>query len=125
MIELMWGKGGSGVDVWQPKCMYFHGFLNKSRDVVDKVALGKVEPRAGAVKCEGKKVWFRGRTEPDEIDQVIFATGFRASVGYLNGSTCYPPLTLHYTTQHYHTYSHNYHNNRAKLHKGLQVGVRS
>jgi len=89
MIELMWGKGGSGVDVWQPHCMYFHGFLNKSRDVVDKVALGKVEPRGGAVKIEGKKIWFRGRDKPDEIDLVIFATGFRASVGYLNGKQSY------------------------------------
>jgi len=89
MIELMWGKGGSGVDVWQPKCRYFHGFLNKSRDVVDKVALGKVEPRSGAVKIEGKKIWFRGRDQPDEIDLVIFSTGFRASVGYLNGKQSY------------------------------------
>lgn len=45
MIEMMWGKGGSGLKEWQPSCAYFHGFLNKSRDVVDKAALGKVFPR--------------------------------------------------------------------------------
>eukprot|EP01087_Luapelamoeba_hula_P012628 TRINITY_DN352_c0_g2_i1.p1 TRINITY_DN352_c0_g2~~TRINITY_DN352_c0_g2_i1.p1 ORF type:complete len:598 (+),score=102.41 TRINITY_DN352_c0_g2_i1:117-1796(+) len=79
MLELMWGKGGSGVDVWQPHCQYFHGFLNKSRDTVDKVALGKIKPRGAAVKCEGKKVWFAGRSEPDNIDHVIFCTGYRSN----------------------------------------------
>ena len=38
MIEMMWGKGGSGIKEWQPSCAYFHGFLNKSRDIVDKAA---------------------------------------------------------------------------------------
>jgi len=38
----MWGKGGSGIKEWQPSCAYFHGFLNKSRDVVGKVAMGHV-----------------------------------------------------------------------------------
>jgi len=89
MLELMWGKGGSGVDVWQPSCRYFHGFLNKSRDVVDKVALGKVQPRGGAVRCEGKQIWFKGRSEPDTIDHIVFATGYRANVPYLNGKQSY------------------------------------
>jgi hypothetical protein len=40
---MMWGKGGSGLKEWQPSCAYFHGFLNKSRDIVDKAALGKVK----------------------------------------------------------------------------------
>jgi hypothetical protein len=46
MIEMMWGKGGSGLKEWQPSCAYFHGFLNKSRDIVDKAALGKVSTRS-------------------------------------------------------------------------------
>lgn len=50
MIEFMWGKGGSGIKEWQPKSEYFHGFVNKSRDVVDKVAMGKVKPRREVVK---------------------------------------------------------------------------
>jgi len=36
MIELMWGKGGTGIKEWQPTCPYFQGFVNKSRDIVDK-----------------------------------------------------------------------------------------
>jgi len=50
MIEFMWGKGGSGIEEWQPKSEYFHGFVNKSRDVIDKVTLGKVKPRRAVVK---------------------------------------------------------------------------
>jgi len=85
----MWGKGGSGVDVWQPKCQYFHGFLNKSRDVIDKVALGKVQPRGAAVKVEGKNIWFKGRSKPDHIDHIIFATGYRDNVPYLEKGQSY------------------------------------
>jgi len=83
MLELMWGKGGSGVDVWQPHCRYFHGFLNKSRDVVDKVALGKVQPRGEAVRIEGTKIWFKGRDQPDVIDRIIFATGYHTNLPFL------------------------------------------
>jgi len=86
MLELMWGKGGSGVDVWQPHCKYFHGFLNKSRDVIDKVALGKVQPRGAAVKVDGKCIWFKGRKEPDVVDLIIFATGYRPNVPFLKGN---------------------------------------
>ncbi|KAL6058255.1 Flavin-containing monooxygenase [Balamuthia mandrillaris] len=84
MIELMWGRGGSGVKDWQPHCRYFHGFLNKSRDVVDKVALGKVQPRSGVMRIEGRKVWFRMREDqPDHIDLIIFATGYQPNVDFL------------------------------------------
>jgi len=88
-----------GVDVWQPKCQYFHGFLNKSRDVVDKVALGKVYPRGAAVKIEGKKIWFKGRDEPDVIDHVIFATGYRANVPFLTGQSYTQAYKLVFDTE--------------------------
>jgi len=83
MLELMWGKGGTGIKAWQPSCTYFQGFLNKSRDVVDKVALGKVQPRSAVVKCEGKKVWFKGEEKPEVVDLIIFATGYDCNVPFL------------------------------------------
>lgn len=89
MIELMWGKGGTGIPAWQPECPYFHGFVNKSRDVIDKVALGKVQPRRGITKIEGKMVWFQNETEPEEVDHVIFATGYHANVPFLTKDQTY------------------------------------
>jgi hypothetical protein len=83
MIEMMWGKGGSGVKEWQPSCAYFHGFLNKSRDIVDKTALGKVVPRRGIAKIEGKRVWFTDEPKPEDVDLIIFATGYLSNLPFL------------------------------------------
>ncbi|KAL6062181.1 Flavin-containing monooxygenase [Balamuthia mandrillaris] len=79
MVELMWGKGGSGIKAWQPKYPYFHGPINCSRDFIDKIALHKITPKAGVVKTEGNNVWFEGEAEPVHIDLMIFCTGFECS----------------------------------------------
>jgi len=83
IIEMVWGKGGSGIKEWQPSCDYFHGFLNKSRDIVDRVALGKVIPRRGIAKIEGKRVWFTNEPEPEDVDLIIFATGYLSNLPFL------------------------------------------
>ncbi len=80
---MMWGKGGSGIKEWQPSCAYFHGFLNKSRDIVDKAALGKVVPRRGIAKIEGKRVWFTNEAKPEDVDLIIFATGYLSNLPFL------------------------------------------
>ncbi|ELR13200.1 Flavinbinding monooxygenase-like subfamily protein [Acanthamoeba castellanii str. Neff] len=83
IIEMMWGKGGSGIKEWQPSCAYFHGFLNKSRDIVDKAALGKVVARRGIAKIEGKRVWFTNESKPEDVDLIIFATGYLSNLPFL------------------------------------------
>lgn len=83
ILDLMWGKGGSGIKEWQPSCAYFHGFLNKSRDVVGKVAMGHVIARRGITKIEGKRIWFTNEAQPEEVDLIIFATGYRSNLPFL------------------------------------------
>lgn len=94
MIEMMWGKGGSGLKEWQPSCAYFHGFLNKSRDIVDKAALGKVVARRGVERIEGKRVWFTNESKPEDVDLIIFATGYLSNLPFLAPE-------LDFTTQAY------------------------
>jgi len=94
MIEMMWGKGGSGIKEWQPSCAYFHGFLNKSRDIVDKAALGKVVARRGVERIEGKRVWFTNEPKPEDVDLIIFATGYLSNLPFLAPE-------LDFTTQAY------------------------
>jgi cation diffusion facilitator CzcD-associated flavoprotein CzcO len=119
MLELMWGKGGSGIKVWQPSCRYFQGPINHSRDIIDRIALTKIEAVGEVVKIEGKNVWMRTRKlqgnavhkkakvhsvvsgggqkievkesevstdecKMEKIDVIIFATGFKDNLGFLN-----------------------------------------
>jgi len=89
MIELMWGKGGTGIKEWQPSCPYFQGFVNKSRDIVDKVALGKVEARRGVTKIEGKRIWFNDDKPPVDVDLIVFSTGYQANLPFLRPEQTY------------------------------------
>lgn len=43
-IQLFWGRGGSDVDVWQPRCEYLNSYYNKSRDLIRLVGFGLVTP---------------------------------------------------------------------------------
>ncbi|KAL6048667.1 Flavin-containing monooxygenase, variant 2 [Balamuthia mandrillaris] len=95
MIEFMWGKGGTGIPQWHPKSMYFHGFVNKSRDVVDRVAVGRVKAMKGVTHCEGKQVWFEDEEEPATIDKIIFCTGFKPDAPFLKPGTYATGLNLY------------------------------
>lgn len=73
----MWGSGGTGVPEWAPKVEFLHGFINKSRDVVDHVALGRVIPKRGITKIEGQWITFAQEENPVEIDHILLCTGYR------------------------------------------------
>merc|ERR1712000_35797 len=68
-IELMWGKGGSGVPEWQPRCGYLNGFINKSRELIPKVAIGKIQAKAETVRVEGKRIWFKAYPHYNETQE--------------------------------------------------------
>ena len=73
----MWGVGGTGVREWKPKVAFLHGFINKSREVVDHIALKRVTPKGGIAKIDGKSITFVGDPNPVSIDHILLCTGYR------------------------------------------------
>ena len=73
----MWGVGGTGVPEWAPTVPFLHGFINKSRDVVDHIALNRIVPKRGIKNIEGKLITFVGEEDPVEIDHILLCTGYR------------------------------------------------
>jgi dimethylaniline monooxygenase (N-oxide forming) len=73
----MWGAGGTGVREWKPRVAFLHGFINKSRDVVDHIALGRVIPKRGISQINEKSITFEGETTPVSIDHILLCTGYR------------------------------------------------
>lgn len=73
----MWGSGGTGVPEWCPKVPFLHGFINKSRDVVDFIALNRVIPKRGINQIDKKLITFEKEENPIEIDHILLATGYR------------------------------------------------
>jgi dimethylaniline monooxygenase (N-oxide forming) len=106
-VEPVWGKGGTGIPEWQPQCNFMHGFLNKSREVVDKIGLGVVIPKRAITGIEGRMVSFervkksshnrrrhvddeeqslteQARSDTIHIDHILFCTGYRWNHPFLD-----------------------------------------
>ena len=83
-IRPFWGEGGTGIVQWKPRCELFHGFLNKSRDVVQKVASGMVIPKRKINNIKEQLVTFEGDEKAVHIDHILFCTGYRWSHSFLD-----------------------------------------
>jgi dimethylaniline monooxygenase (N-oxide forming) len=83
-IRPFWGEGGTGIAEWKPRCQLFHGFLNKSREVVNKVALGIVIPKRTIKNIKENLVTFDDDEKPVHIDHILFCTGYRWSHPFLD-----------------------------------------
>lgn len=75
-VERWWGKGGSDIDIWKPKCDYLNSYYNKSRDIIRMVAKGKIEPLGRVKGIEEHLVDCDGIEYPIPIDVIIYATGY-------------------------------------------------
>ncbi|CAF2505309.1 unnamed protein product [Rotaria sp. Silwood2] len=73
----MWGIGGTGVPQWAPTVPFLHGFINKSREVVDHIALNRVVPKRGITNINGQSITFDKEENPIEIDHILLCTGFQ------------------------------------------------
>ena len=73
----MWGEGGTGVREWKPTVEFLHGFINKSREVVDHIALRRVIPKRGIVSIDQQLVHFDKDPAPVSIDHILLCTGYR------------------------------------------------
>ncbi|CAF1317347.1 unnamed protein product [Adineta steineri] len=73
----MWGSGGTGVPEWVPKVRFLHGFINKSREVVDFIALNRVIPKRGIINIDKQLITFDKDETPVEIDHILLCTGYK------------------------------------------------
>jgi hypothetical protein len=73
----MWGMGGTGVREWAPTVPFLHGFINKSREVVDSIALNRVIPKRGISKIDKQFIKFDKEENPIEIDHILLCTGYK------------------------------------------------
>ena len=83
-IRPFWGEGGTGIAQWKPRCQLFHGFLNKSRDVIAKVAFGMVIPKRKIIGIKEQLVTFDDGKPSVHIDHILFCTGYRWSHPFLD-----------------------------------------
>lgn len=75
-IKTYYGKFGSGIKEWEPKCDYLNDYYVKSRDVVDAVAKGKIKPRKYVESIDKKNIKFVDNDEVSEYDVILFCTGY-------------------------------------------------
>ncbi|CAF1083090.1 unnamed protein product, partial [Adineta ricciae] len=73
----MWGSGGTGVPEWNPTVPFLHGFINKSREVVDFIALNRVIPKRGITSINQQLITFDKDETPVEIDHILLCTGYK------------------------------------------------
>ena len=74
--NFMWGNGGSGVKEWKPKCKYLNSYYVKSREIIDSVSKGIIQPYNGISSINGNNVIFENGKNAD-FDMIIFCTGYK------------------------------------------------
>lgn len=75
VVEVIFGKGGSGVKEWSPKSRYFNGFYNKNRDVLRLVSKGDVAAHGDIKSISDSTVEFADGSS-FEADVIVFGTGY-------------------------------------------------
>lgn len=76
VISRLYGLHGSSVPEWEPKCDYLNDYYIKSRDIIDNIAKGRIEPRKYIENIDGNKIKFIDNKIISEFDIIIFATGY-------------------------------------------------
>ena len=82
LVEFFWGKCGHGVKEWISNAPYQRQFLNKSSDVLNKIAYGRITPKRKIKKIFGKKIWFDDGSS-DDFDIIILCTGYKVNFPFL------------------------------------------
>jgi len=74
-VERFWGTGGSGIDIWKPKCQYLNSYYVKSREIIEQISKGIVHPENGIINIEKNKIYFETGNS-SEYDIILFCTGY-------------------------------------------------
>lgn len=74
---------GHGIPQWRSKNKFLHAFVNKNAAPVELAQKGRLIPKAGVKKVEGKSITF---VDGDvlEFDVVIACTGYREDLSFLD-----------------------------------------
>lgn len=81
-VENFWGDRGSGIDIWQTKSGFLNSFYNKSRDVIQSIAQGKIVPKNAIVNIEGNNIHFEDGSI-EFVDIIILAIGYKMNMPFL------------------------------------------
>lgn len=74
-VQFFWGLGGTGIDIWKPKCDYLNSYYVKSREVIEQISKGIIIPQNGVAKINQYSVTFK-TNDTYEYDIILFCTGF-------------------------------------------------
>lgn len=113
-LQLWWGKGGSQIKEWYPKAGYLNSYYVKSSNVVNKVSLGEIIPKACILEIKENSVVFESINNKEDIeseqnkenleteqnnevkiDTIIFATGYK-------GMKCFNEIPEYITNGKYY-----------------------
>jgi len=75
-VQFVWGEGGSGIDIWKPKCEYLNSYYVKSRDIIDQIAKGTIEPQNEITNISENNVTFKTGVS-SQYDIILFCTGYK------------------------------------------------
>lgn len=81
MLELFWGKTGSGIPEWETEAGYLNSYYVKSAEILPKVTFGDIIPLKKVVSIDKTSILTVDK-KTYEIDVIIFATGY-------NGISCF------------------------------------
>ena len=74
--QFWWGEGGSGIDIWKPKCDYLNSYYVKSRDLISEISKGNIIPQNGIKSIDKNAVTFE-TNNTSEFDIILFCTGYK------------------------------------------------
>jgi dimethylaniline monooxygenase (N-oxide forming) len=77
-VERWWGKYGHGIKDWTPSSEYLNSYYVKSRNVIDSISKGQINPKNGVKNIEKKRVYFMDNTH-DTFDVILFCTGYKGA----------------------------------------------
>jgi dimethylaniline monooxygenase (N-oxide forming) len=75
-VSYFWGIGGSGIDIWKPKCDYLNSYYVKSREIIEQISKGVIIPENGIVNINNKIITFESN-DSYEYDIILFCTGYK------------------------------------------------
>ena len=84
-LEWAFGFNGHGQEPWRTPAPYQRSFLNKSSDVLSRVASGHVVPKRDIASCRGTMVRFTDGTSA-EVDTIITCSGYTPVLPFLDES---------------------------------------
>ena len=81
LLQLFWGKSGSGVPEWETDTEYLNAYYVKSADILPKITFGEVTPLRDIAKVDATSI-VTVDNERHNIDVILLATGYK-------GMSCY------------------------------------